>query len=601
MKKRFFILCGLFSFLFASCSLSTRIEDIESNSNSETQQNKLINAEEITSAEYQASDTPNIIEVQPDTAYLKISGLSKGKKIWLSKTNPTKNIISSDYTRFINYGENISFVRKTSVSRNISEESEQADLNENHPLHPVFNTEILLEPDFQARSVATTSTTSSVDVNNYSIGDSKTLFIDTKINKNNSTFKQQNAILRAKGEYCYVWVVDEEDSSGDSKYWTSDTKLTPNYQKVNQQIVEKIADAFDKIYPMVRKVFGEESNQLIYQGKNLVSMDMNCDTGTMVNIVIYDLNNDFNSKDTSAGYVGYFHSKDYYKSYSTGTFRYSNAGKFFYIDAYYLANKTSMVYSTLAHEFQHMVDFGMKTMTTTRPLQSSTWYNEMKSMLCEDIMKNYLKKINPDFTDEDSPLYRLPKFCRHYFDVGLEYRSATTTRPYDDDYSYANNYAFGAWAARNYGGISFINKLATNNYVDIESIEDAAGVSITEMLKKYSSACAINLKDYGFNKDVSQTTFVLNSYSYPMDAINLWELDKILPELYTNHDSVFSSKTSSVYSFNGPAWFYYDTQAELRPYGFTISIVGMANDSEILLGFNTTKISTSQKVYVIID
>ena len=400
------------------------------------------------------------------------------------------------------------------------------------------------------------------------------------------------------GENCYVWVVGDKD---DTTYWT-DEDFIESRQTVNSEIVQKIAGCFDKVYPMVKKVFGDESDLLLYRGWT-VNMDEYSDTGTKVNIVIHDIGGDF-GEDSTNGMLGYFHSKDFYHQY---TIPYSNSGKYIYIDAYYSANETCTVLSTLAHEFQHMIDFNTKTISTfnSTRLISSTWYNEMKSMLCEDIMKDYFKKLYPkDFTDEDTPWQRLPLFCRNYYAVGLEYKTGGN----NVYYSYANNYAFGAWAARNYGGISFINRLSTNTSVNIESIQDAAGVSITEMLRDYTAACVIQKEDYGFNKKVTQDDsdlrekFICDDYDYPLDAIDLWKLKSLLPNYY----SKIKPQTSSYYSFDGPVCYTYNTQQDLRPYGIGLVNVGtvssaIEDETTVTLNFNTENIDNAQRTYIIIE
>lgn len=551
---------------------------------------------------YSSADSPNIFEVTSTEACLRIENIPTESTIWLTRTNPSKYIISADKTTFIEAANGIKLnaYSNFSSSRSLASATDsfygnQASdclsirLNANLPLElEISPTRATL--DTSELKAAVTQIEPVVDKS------TKNLYVDT--NSSMQAFKEKPAVLRATGQYCYVWVVSEE--SNEEQYWTSSSTLAKNGQQINSDTAQKIASNFDKIYPMVRKVFGNESDQLIYQGNSIKSMNNYSDTGTKVNIVVYDIAADFGQNDNS-NIVGYFYAKDYYYDYANGVAKYSNCGKYFYIDAYFAANKPALVYSTLAHEFQHMVDFGVKTMSTiesAKLLQSSSWYNEMKSMLCEDIMKNYLEEHNSDFTDADSPFYRLPLFCRHYYDIGLEYDKT------DDKtllYSYSNNYAFGAWAARNYGGISFINKLSTNYFIDIESIENAAGTSISEMLKNYTAACVVDKSGYGFNKSLTQTEFYCNGYDYPLDAVDLWNLGEILPLMYKQHRLAYLKDLSEAYSFVGPVYFAYNIRHALRPYGFMISKVGKSNGTEIALKFNMSKADSNQKTYIIIE
>lgn len=592
MKKLFPILFAFLSLQFNSC-LPTPSTDLIDDLYDDYKDEELIEAGQILSVEYSAFSSPNIIEVNSNIARLKISNIPSGKTVWMTKTNPSKTAINAQNTRRVTSAENITLSKAnfndTSVSRSAFNEDFSSEAHYIH-LEDII---IPLEAD-SSRSITKAASSNSVTKITPVVNSTKkTIYIDKSIKE--KKFEQETATLRAVGEYCYVWVVGNPE---DETYWTDDESPAKEGQQVNSGIVQNIARVFDKIYPMVRTVFGNESDQIISYTEGFINMSESCDTGTKVNIVIYDINNDFKSTESSS-VVGYFYSKDYYKGYNTVA--YSNAGKYFYIDAYYAVNRTSTVLSTLAHEFQHMINFSVKTIPTLRnvnPVSSSSWYNEMLSMLCEDLIKAYLKETYSDFTDEDSPFQRLPLFCRHYYDIGLEYND----KDYDSTiYSYANNYAFGAWAARNYGGVSFIHKMSTNTDTDIDSITKASGATITDMLKNFSAACVINKEDYGFNKSLLQGEFASNDYYYPLDEIDLWGLDDVLPKLYKEHSNKVPSGISNYYSFKGPVYFGYNSQVKLRPYGVNLVKVGVTNDSDVSITFNKSSVSSVQKTYIIIE
>ncbi|WP_294430474.1 hypothetical protein [uncultured Treponema sp.] len=604
MKKIILASLSLSVLAFSGCGLT---DDSLFSSHS----GDLVTASGTKSEEYSASASPNIIEVSPTTAQISISGLSSGKTIWMTKTNPTKTGISAKYTRAVSSVSGLTTATGNATASSSSggnlintilgwftrsasgehyEGCLSATLNSRLDFSELANRSLAAGP---APSKAVTQINPVVN------STTKSIYID--VNSSMSKYEAKTATLRAKGEYCYVWVIG---TGNESTYWTQGSA---SGEKINASIAQSVADNFDKIYPMVRKVFGEESDKILYQARYINDMSDYSNTGKMVNIVVYDIANDYNGEKPNGGTLGYFYAKDYYADYAKGVAAYSNKGKYFYIDAYYTANETATVYSTLAHEFQHMVDFGVKTMktfektfkTSKTTLQSGSWYNEMKSMLCEDIMKDYLEANNSNFTDDDSPFQRLPMFCRHYYDTGLEYKESGT---YDVYYSYANNYAFGAWAARTYGGVDFINKIATNDYVDIASITAASGTSISEMLKYYTAACLFQESNYGFNKKLTQTKYSSNGYSYPLEAIDLWTLNNVLTDSYNSfRKSGASGKISSFYSYDGPVYFGYNAQQDLRPYGFTLVKVGTANSSTITLKFNTSDIDNAQKTYIIIE
>jgi len=86
-----------------------------------------------------------------------------------------------------------------------------------------------------------------------------------------------------------------------------------------------------------------------------------------------------------------------------------------------------------------------------------------------------------------------------------------------------------------------------------------------------------------------------------MLAVDLWDLSEILPEFYQIHNQQVPKGISTYYSVVGPVYFGYNSQQDLRPYGFTLSKIGVANSTVVTLNFNTTDIDDAQKTYIIIE
>ena len=282
------------------------------------------------------------------------------------------------------------------------------------------------------------------------------IYVDVSNDMN--SYAAKDATLCAVGSYnqtpvVLVWVVNE--------FLGNECKGTT----VNYDLAQDVADKFAAHYYHEREIFGEEYDFLF---------DASChsspteaykieDTGSLVNIVIYDIANDHGQINES-GVAGYFFgAKDYFKN---GNYRdaraYSNQGKYFYLDAAFCnngngyANPSSTVsdlaITTLFHEFQHMIHFGQKTIYG---IESDTWYNEMLSMLCEDLMADQLG------TGNSAPqTLRISDFKNSYYLSGIdEFRE-------DNDYtisSYANSYTFGAWLAREFGGPQFVSTMSKDH------------------------------------------------------------------------------------------------------------------------------------------
>ena len=401
-----------------------------------------------------------------------------------------------------------------------------------------------------------------------------------------SSFTLREATLRYIGESCYIWVVDKDNPS----ITTTKDSITSLGQK------------FDEIYTLVRGVFGAESDKILevlYLDDNgnkewdegesqiqaLVPMDAVCATGSKVNIVVYDISGDY-APDQKGVTMGYFANKDYFSRdmadfmvNATGQelYKTTNGGKYFYVDSSSLMKSVGQLYSVLAHEFQHMIHYGTKTQPgitgTGTLLQSSTWFNEMLSMLCEDMLQAYLK-----VPDEEAPVDRLKEFCSDYYRYGLgdDWLSGD-----DVTISYAVSYAFGAYLTRNYGGARLIKQIAINEYVDQESITEAlkaCGFNETfeTVFAKYMQAL---LLDNPPHEDVKTFNKTADGIEGPMKAINLFNGTIKRPD-YLGADAA--------------------SRVDLRPYGFTLHRLGNSQSGKIQLNFSSP-VNKAEKIYILVQ
>lgn len=272
----------------------------------------------------------------------------------------------------------------------------------------------------------------------------------------------------------------------------------------------------------------------------------------------------------------------------------------FYVDSYFANDILETTYSTLAHEFQHMIDWNTKDMS--QDLDPSTWYNEMLSMLCEDMMQSYL-----GIDDDDSPKGRLPTFNQYYRYVGLEYNDTNSSYAV---ISYATAYAFGAWCARQFGGAELLNAISQNDSVDTDSIIAAiytisgTKYSIADLLKMYAEACIFNTSDTSysyptFNQDAATTLSYSDStsYTYPMTAIDLWDT----AYEWSAAGGTYYNTTSGTYNL-GPALFPCTASYsyDLRPYGFTLHEIGTVSSDSVTITFSSTG-SSNLDLYIMVQ
>lgn len=587
MKRFQVFLLAFCAFAFASCSdissSSDSSDETSTSSSTETKtqttqtQTQSSPATTASTAETWAYDESSpIYEISSDVSSLTVSGDLCGKSVYLVKANKTSSAISASSERTITEISNIS------DSNGISDFSLEAE-NEDSGKRPKLRNFIPPEDvgktvlngkksNSSSRSVSSSSSSSVSTATQISAevdSTTKSIYVDNDTEL--STFTSKTATLRATGEYCYVWVVDD--------YYTSESA---SGSKVDSSTAETFASKFDEIYPAIRKVFGEESDYLINYDTSVTSYDASLamesysDTGTMVNIVIYDIGADSELDSSSqCGVVGYFYSKDYvYPSSSVSknsVINYSNKGKYFYVDSSYAVSYFDTVISTLAHEFQHMINFNVKNISQN--LSPSTSYNEMLSMLCEDMMQEML-----GIDDDDSPKARLQGFNAYYFLSGLsEYNSSYAV------VSYADSYALGAWLSRQYGGAALVQAIMQNDSVDNDSIADAVNslngtdFDFDDLFKQFLLAITGN-ETYTLNQDADESLSYENgseSYTYPMTAVDLWNKDySITSSGLSDYSSVQSSLSAAKYSsydWCGSYLFSKSYSYALRPdYGFTL-------------------------------
>ncbi len=488
---------------------------------------------------------------------INVSGSIGGKTLYLVKANPNDYSISLNDTRIVK--STASGFRAASEEETVTDVSDlisiPAESGKRHFTPPPVEL-----PETAARNASADifSGSSTVSKISRTVGTTKNIYVDddTEISK----FTQKTATLQAVGTYCNVWIVNDYYSIGSS-----------SGNRVNKSVAQSFASKFDDMYKIITNIYGDESDKLIDADSSTRStiytknMDDYSDTGTYVNIVIYDIGNDYSKRESEQCCVlGYFYAKDYYYSTksSSDIIGKSNKGKYFYIDSAYAVNDLDDTISTLAHEFQHMINFNQKNIKHN--LAPDTNYNEMLSMLCEDMMQSHL-----GVADKNSPKSRFQTFNSYYYLSGIrEYRDGNYVSA-----SYANAYAFGAWLARNYGGAALIKEISTNSYIDNESIVRAVrtvsgnNYTFDDLFAQFLTALLDNSSAYTMKKDAAQTVSY-DGYTYPMTSINL------LSSAYSPESEYMSENrkyAGNGYQSKGPFVFSNNYGTSLRSeYGISI-------------------------------
>jgi hypothetical protein len=359
-----------------------------------------------------------------------------------------------------------------------------------------------------ARGVFSLSeSTGGVAAQSYALGGTKSFWVQKTMT---GGYEQISAELKAIGTHSNVWV-STDNRTGKS---------------ISQAEAGTLAEKFDIIYEKETPIFGFE-----YGGGVLETDDTygGADKDPRIQILVYDIFSDYRS-DQTGGVMGYYYSGDEYtekevadagKSESVKT----NQAEIFYIDAHFTNKAPNAIYSTLAHEFQHMINFNQKTIISK--VLASTWYNEMLSMLAEDLIDPF---IGIEANTDGHPIYmRIPTFLAG--DLLIPSKTWQNNVSY-----YAIAYAFGAYLVRNFGGVDLLKKMAApDGRVDDDSINYALASSVnllnssvssfSKAAQRYGEVFLFNLQNgrengiLSFNNTVTSN---INGVDYTFEGFDIW-------------------------------------------------------------------------------
>ena len=387
-------------------------------------------------------------------------------------------------------------------------------------------------------------------------------------------------VCKYSGTYCYVFA-DEQNSNLSSKGISlSDTDYVELGEKFDECYEREIAINGDPFY--------EEYNNTYFVPCN-----------DKIVILVSDLFGDA-SEDQDGGVVGYFYQGDMFnqtyldKNKNAFGEINSNECEMFYIDALFLTKRPDTTYSTLLHEFNHMINYVLKTVNymTKYPNASNfqtcdVWFTEMLSMTTEDMFQGVL-----GIEDVDSPKGRLPYF-NLYYNYGFKL--------WDDDsipnyIVYANTYAFGAFLVRNFGGIALLKQLCQNEYVNEKAINEALKVLYPSTTSEEQIDFDYAIRKFClclFNTGVPTAEQLLETgenqyYSFNRatdknrsDGLTFTAIDimNIVCNVQNKDGSISKQKIE-------PVFYQKDSAVDLGPTGFSVHYIGQVSSFELYANKN---------------
>ncbi len=511
-------------------------------------------------------------EVPPSENSLVLSNLTNNR-IFMVKMNPSASLVRASNTRYIlndasskNYRSITSdplldaAVKASEAGNAVSGIWDSGFIRYDKTEPQDFLKEL---PEVQPLLSSHTDKTSAVNARAV-LNDVRSFWVENA----SGLWVQKNAVLTAVGNYCYVWTAQE--NIDESSVSSTDNKLTSAQSKA-------VSDKFDALYLPETTIFG---NKYSSQYPSYIAPK------EKISILLYDIDEDYTASQNS-GIFGFFWAKDFYTGGTDGSIPgyniKTNEDELFYCDAHFLDSYAQGIYSTLAHEFQHMLDFIQKSIVNNA--SPDLWYNEMLSMIGEDLVSSYI-----GIGEEDGPQSRMYDFVASYYESGLtDWLSGQNVLK-----SYAGAYAFGAFLTRNYGGAKLINDIALNSSVNQTSVTAALKISsaysnetFETVFKSYGRAlCYPDIpSSYNVPSLNVKSSVTVGSFLYTVFPINLQNY-----YYYTQ-----TGKNTGLLKFDTSV----NGSVDLRPYGFSVHYWGKGLNT-VTLNFSPS-LSSTEKVYIIVE
>ena len=359
-----------------------------------------------------------------------------------------------------------------------------------------------------------------------------------KIDESDTVAATCRKTLTVGGKTVNIWVANDCWSGAGVKTYEVTTAMT---DVLAEKFLKSGVD--NDIYDWLSNIYGAEWGA--HSFSELIG-----DTDE-IDILLFDIDGD----DVPAGGVvmGYFWAKDNFKSSGAKSIAYSNERVMFYLDAVMYARPDggtwedtdtwpSEMFSTLGHEFQHMIHFYQKAVLRTGSSNSETWINEMCSLVSEDLIARKLQVSGPRGVAWDDGTAgssgnssdRLSRYNTNNDDAVAAWSGTLE--------NYSVNYAFGAFLARNFGGAQLFKDIIQNTSTNYEAINNALTAG------SYSKNFADVLQAWGVANILSDNTnptsdcyqynntgwfnSTIGSISYDLGSINLYNYSPT-PTIYT--------------------------------------------------------------------
>lgn len=360
----------------------------------------------------------------------------------------------------------------------------------------------------------------------------------------------------------YIWVEDASWHDGGTKSYTLD-----------QNQIDILADRFlhpdeSAIYEWVVDIAGEPwgshpYNDVIPPGE-----------AEHIHIVLKDIGGD---DSTGGGVVGYFWAIHNLLADKVSWLPGSNEGLYFFMDSVRYASGDGsgswsadsgwppVVFSTLAHEFQHMIHWYQKSIV--HGLGTETWLDEMASMAVEDLVADKLEVAGPRGLPQSGGSYDYSTGSSNFGNGSrLSYYNAFTNYQLtfwgNSLIDYGKSYALGAYLMRAYTGHEIIRDIVqaadSGQGAIVQAVSTARGGSVTfgeilldfgeAVLRSYDETAGEHVR-MNHGSDGSSYTVSGAAFDYRLGSIDLYNVFQ-LDSGTTGPMTIPVSMVTDSYEFN---------------------------------------------------
>ena len=338
--------------------------------------------------------------------------------------------------------------------------------------------------------------------------------------------------------------------------WVADRDWGPNcrggWPCLTGEMVNALADRFlrpgsgNDIHDWVTAVYGDP------WGSHDLPLLIPPDADDEIHILLFDIRDDGIPAPGECRIVGFFWAVHNYRQGNPRIPPVSAERLIFFMDSVYMAipegpswevtdRGPSIVISTLAHEYQHMIHFYQKPVL--RNTISETWLNEMASEVAEDLIADKLMVNGPRGVAYDNPAAGQPGNERGRLPYYNLFNDLQVTVWNNVIANYSLNYALGAYLARTYGGAALFSDIVQSADSGIAAIEAAladAGhdVSFGQVLADWAVATLLSddtaaPAPYRYNPGAWSTSYT-DGEQFRLGSINLFNYRYEPPEIVSD-------------------------------------------------------------------